>query len=216
MQGSIHDKLLTHFSQYRQRVYAKGQILIHAGDSPEHVFYMETGRVRQYDISTQGEIVVANVFGPGSFVPMGPVITGSENKYFYEAETDVAVRIAPPHEVLELLKKEPAITYDLLRRLYTGTEVVLGRMIRLMSASARDRLLYELVVECHRFGEKHGKDSYFIAIHEGDLAARTGLSRETVSREIHKISLHGEIMVDRDGIQVNDLKALERRLESAS
>ncbi len=103
--------------------------------------------------------------------------------------------------------------YDLLGRLYQGTDGLLGRLVQLMSGSAQTRLLYELVIECHRLSHKSKIGDYQLPLKEGDLAARTGLSRETVSRELHKAKDLGLVEVNGQAIVIKDLPAIEQKLK---
>ncbi|MBL8160083.1 Crp/Fnr family transcriptional regulator [Candidatus Saccharibacteria bacterium] len=204
------------FSDHTLRRYPKGQILLYAGDPPSQAYLLLVGTVSQYDESYKGDKLIINTFKPGACLPMLPAVSGLANRYFYEADTDIEVRQAPLDETLAFIRSDPALLYDLLKRVYIGLDGVLGRMLQLMAGSARSRLLYELLIECRRFGEQRTDGSYFIAIHESDLAARSGLTRETISREIHKASQEGMITVGRQGIAIADIDWLQQQLEGRS
>ena len=70
MDPEVAKKVEDFFGSYRPRRYAKGQILIHAQDNPESIFYLLSGRVKEYDISYRGDEIVLNVFSPPAFFPM--------------------------------------------------------------------------------------------------------------------------------------------------
>jgi CRP-like cAMP-binding protein len=212
MTNDIAKKVERKFAGYPTRTYQKGQILVHAGDDPQYIYYIEEGKIRQYDISYRGDEIVVNVFKPGAFFPMLWAITETPNKYFFSAEEDTRMRIAPAQEIVEFLKDNGDVTFDLLTRVYTGVEGLLGRMVHLMSGSARSRLMYELVIECRRFGKQAHDGSWLLDITEADLAARAGLSRETVSRELQKVRKGGILQVGYGGIRIVDLPALETKL----
>ena len=91
---------------------------------------------------------------------------------------------------------------------------LLGRIIHLMAASAKSRILYELILECRRFGEARPDGGCYVALRETDLAARAGLSRETVSREVRKLKAEDLISGSRNGMIIKDLAAIERILGS--
>ena len=200
------------FLHYPLRSYSKGQILIHADDSPQYIYYIVKGRARQYDISYRGDEVVVNSFKEGAFFPMQWAITGIDNKFFYDVDEDLEVRIAPADDVVEFLRQHPEVTYDLLRRVYIGADGLLNKLVHVMSGSAMNRILYELVIECRRFGKKIDKDSYEITLNEQDVAIRAGVSRETVSREFKKIKGDLNISVSHTGIHIGSLKKLEAKL----
>ena len=48
-----------------------------------------------------------------------------------------------------------------------------------------------------------------LSVSELDLAARAGMSRETVNREIHKIKKDKLVKIEKNRIIVSDLAALE-------
>lgn len=199
------------FSKYPKRSYPKGQILVFADESPEHIFYLESGKVRKYDVSYRGDEIIVNIFKPPSFFPMSWALNRTPNKYFYKTEEPTELRIVPADDVMEYLKTNPDVTLDLLSRVYRGMDGMFGRLVRLMSGTAKSRLVHELLIESRRFGKKQDNDRILLAATESDLAARTGLSRETVSREMHKLKAKGLVHVERGGIIVTDMEALERQ-----
>lgn len=207
MNPIIAEKIESFFSGYPQRHYKKGQVLIHAHDEPTHVFHLLEGKVKQYDISDRGNEVVLNEFKPPAFFPMSYAINRTPNPYFFEAETNVVLRQAPNDDAVAFLKTNPDVLYDLLSRVYKGTDGLLGRLAHLMAGSARSRVLYELLIESHRFGEARGK-GIVIALTESDIGAHAGLARETVSREIHKLKAEGLISIINKEIWINDLDLL--------
>ena len=212
MNENISQKVAAYFEQYPKRSYGKGQILIHAGEKPQAIYYLVSGKVRQYDISYRGDEVVVNIFKERAFFPMLWAITDADNRYFFAAESDIELRAAPKEKVVEFLKADPDVMYDLLSRLYSGIDGLLGRMAHLMAGTAKSRVMYELILECRRFGKTAGDQSYRLTLKEADLAAHAGLSRETVSRELHKIARDGLISLTRGGIAVPSLDALEEKL----
>lgn len=202
------------FSKYPLRRYPKGQILLQADENPNCIFYVVSGKVRQYDISYRGDELVINIFKSGAFFPMLWALTGIDNKYFFSADNEIAVRVAPISDTLQFFESNPSELFDLLTRVYVGVDGVLGRLVHLMSSNARGRLLFELVLECRRFGEKSADGSYEIKVNEHDLAARSGLSRETVSREMQKINSQNVLKVGHHSIKIFNLQRLEDMLET--
>lgn len=209
----VVDKLDTFFATYPLRTYPKGQILVFANEAPSHIFYVISGRVRKYDISYRGDEVIVNIFQHPSFFPMSWAINQTKNSYFYATETLVQVRVASPGDVIKFVKENPDVMYDLLSRLYKGTEGLLGRVVQLMAGTARSRLVYELIIEAKRFGKRLPDGSYVLDVTEADLAARSGMSRETVSREFSKLAKESLVHGGREGIIIHDLELLHAKLD---
>lgn len=205
----VTDKVNSFFARYPVQKYDRGQIIIFAGDAPAGVFLLKTGSVGQYDISARGDKIIVNVFKPDAFFPMSWVYQQTNNTFFYEALSDVEVIKAPVDETLKFMDDNPDVSRDLLTRVYRGMEGVLQRMVQLMGGSARSRLVFELVVSTRRFGKRQHDGSYRLPINERDLASRTGLTRETINREIRKLKSEGHLKVDQDGLVITDLERLE-------
>jgi CRP-like cAMP-binding protein len=215
MTTDVADKIDKFFSQYSSRSYPKGQILVFADEIPEHIFYLVKGKVREYDVSYRGDEVIVNIFKPPAFFPMAWAINHTKNEYFYKTEEETELYVVPADDTVEFIKANPDVMYDLLSRIYRGMDGLLGRIVHLMSGTARSRLVYELLIECRRFGEPQGDGSYYVlSTNELDIAARSGLSRETVSREIQKIKEQGLVDIVHGGIHVTDVAKLEDLLGS--
>lgn len=212
MTSSVAQKIDHYFSKYPKRSYPKGQILVFADESPQHVFYIVKGSVRKYDVSYRGDEVVVNIFRPPAFFPMSWAINRTPNRYFYKTEAETELHVVPVSDALSFVKDNPDVLLDMVSRIYSGMDGLLGRIVHLMSGSAKSRLLYELIIECRRAGQKTADGYYALGVNEVDLAARSGLSRETVSREMHKVKSKDLVSITGKGIVVKDLAALEKNL----
>lgn len=211
---SIEDKVYDYFSQFPHRTYPKGQILIFADENPQHILYLVKGKVRKYDVSYRGDELVVNVFKPGAFFPMSWALIHNANNFFYKTEEESEFHLVPTDKALAFLEANPDVMLDLLSRLYRGMEGVLGRLVHLMAGSAKNRLAYELLIECKRFGKKDESGAIKLKITETDLAARTGLTRETVSREMQKFKDKKILSLESKALIIINLPALETELDS--
>lgn len=215
MQQDISKKIETFFSTYKMRQYDKGQILTFAGDDPQYVYYLASGTVRKYDVSYRGDEIVVNIFKPGSFFPMSWAINKGPNIYFYQAASPIEVRLADPEDCVKFLKTNPDVMFDLLSRVYNGADGMLKRMVLLMGGSARNRVIFEVLLEGRRFGTEQTGKSKHITIQESELGARAGLTRETVSREMRKLTTEGLIKLENGKIIILDSDALSEKLDAA-
>lgn len=208
MSPDISEKVDIFFRPYKLQKYPKGKVLILHNDEPDNIYYLVKGKVKQYDITSRGDEIILNIFKPGSFFPMSLAINKTPSLYIFETETAVEVRLAPINEVVEFIQQNPDVMFDLLARLYRGMDGVLGRMNHLMSSSAGSRLTYELLLEAQRFGETMTDGSVVMKITESELAARAGLTRETVSREINKLKTHQIVAINSGTITIKSVSEL--------
>lgn len=212
MAAPVQEKIAATLGAYPKRTYPKGQILIFADENPEHIYYIVRGRVRKYDVSYRGDEVIVNIYKPPAFFPMSWAINHTPNKYFYKTEEETEMHVIPADDAVDFVKNNPDVLYDLVSRIYSGLDGMLGRIVHLMSGTAKSRLIYELIIECRRFGEQKADGSYDLGVTESDLAARSGLSRETVSREMRKLKDRGWLSVTPQQLRVNDINVLEHLL----
>jgi CRP-like cAMP-binding protein len=150
----IAKKIDKFFTQFKHVTYKKGEIIIRADDNPSGIFYLISGNVRKYAISKKGDELVVNIFKPISFFPMSWAINNEPNEYFYDALTSLEIYRAPKEKVVEFIKNNPDVLYDLISRVYRGTDGMTRRMTYLMNGNAYARLNIELIIHAKRFGKK--------------------------------------------------------------
>lgn len=212
MSEEVVAKVTAFFATYSVRSYPKGQILLMAGDETNYIYYILEGTVKQYDVTYRGDEVILTIFKPPAFFPMSLAINNIQNNYIYEVNTAAKLQVAPADEVIQFIKSNPDVMFDLLSRVYRGIDGLLGRMSYLMGGSALSRLIYELLLEGRRFGKVEANDTYTLAISEKDLGARAGLSRETVSRELHKLKDERLITTSPRKIHILSVTKLKKKL----
>jgi len=214
MEAKAKTKVDTFFRKYSLQTYKKGQVLLLSNETPTHIYYIEEGRVKQYEITYKGNEIIVNTFKPGAYFIMLTALTGMPNLYYFSAETDVKLRCAPIKEVADFVENNPDVMKDLLTRIYRVMESLLRRMTHLMSGSARGRVIYEILLDVRGSGEGNGNQLGKLSITEAELASRAGLSRETVSREISYLKKKG-LLVPSSKVRVADLPQLEKALEDS-
>lgn len=213
MDSLILEKVEAFFTQYKCQIYKKGEILIRADDNPPGIFFLKNGYVKQYIISKKGDELVVNIFKPSAFFPMSWAINDTQNAYFYEAMTNLELFRASKKDAIKFVKNNPDVLFDLLSRVYYGTEDMLTRITYLMSGNAYNRLIIELLINSKRFGKRSDNSDYiFVDISEKDLANQAGMSRETVSRELKILKEKRLTTYEKGQFIILDLKKLEGEL----
>lgn len=211
MDNSIRDKIIAFFDKNPSHSLPKGTLLTLAGESPKEITFLLEGVVEQYHITPQGNKVVVNVFKPPAFFPMSWAINGTTNAYFYETLTDSTIKYSNPAATVAFLKRNPDVSFDLLSRVYKGTDALLRRILVAASGVAVNRLVFEILIEAYRFGKDVDMHKE-IFIKQSILATRSGLARETVSRELRKLANGNYLVFTKHGFLV-DIGKLEELLD---
>ncbi len=213
MDEVIQKKLEIFFSSYKLQTFKKGEILIRADEDPSGIYFLKSGGVKEYVISQKGEELIVNTFKPFSFFPMSWAMNATLNKYYFEVTSDTSIWKAPKEDVLSFLRSEPDVIYDLLRRVYKGTDGMMMRMTFLMGASAHARLIMELIIQSKRFGKKRNGE-IVLPFSEKELAAYTGMTRETISREMKLLKKKNLVTHGRNILIIPSLTLLEEELHN--
>lgn len=216
MNESIEKKLDSFFFNFKKIHFKKGEIIIQADEVPQYIYYLKSGVVRQYMISEKGSELVLNIFKPLAFFPMSHALNNKPSVYYFESLNDVTLYRAPKDTVLDFIRQNPDIQYDLLVRLFKGIDGLLSRMAYLMSANAHKRLIAEILLYNKRFFQTEpSTKSITIDINEHELASLTGLTRETVSRELKVLKNKELISFAKRKLTISDLALLESELSSS-
>lgn len=215
MDKRVLDKIETFFSQFSLQKYKKGDLLILGGEAPSGIFYLKKGSVRQHSVSKDGGDQTLTIYKSGSFFPMMWAINNTPNSHYFEAMTECYVTKAPREKVIAFLKNEPEVTYDLLSRMYSGLSGLLSRIEYLMYGNAASKIIFTLLNFSYRFGEKSDV-AINLRITHREIAAYTGLTRETISREIGKLKKKGLVENTNNLVIIKNRSLLEDQLFAIS
>ncbi len=209
---SLSEKIDAFFTKYKYQKYKKGEILVRADDDPAGIFYLKDGLVKEYAISSKGEELVVNIFKPPSFFPMSWAINNTPNTFYFEAVTAATIFRAPKEDVIVFLKRNPDVLFDLLSRVYRGTDGLLTRLTHLMSGGSKGKLITELLIHTKRFGQIKKNGAVMVKISQKDLASQIGVSRETVNRELKILKEKKLVTFTRGTLHIVDIKKLTEEL----
>ena len=216
MVNEVETKLKTFFQEHTSKKFKKGEVLMRQQEMPEGIFFLSEGIVRMYTVSQDGEEYELNVYKSPSFFPVGWLINSTENRYYYEATIDCTVYIAPKNEFLTFLYNNHDIIVDLLKRVYHGLEGYFLRMETLLAGVAYYKTIAEIILSTQRFAEPaSAPHSHHVKLTHHQIASRTGLSRETVTREIRKLQKKNLVTYEGDQLTVRDLRLLEEELSNS-
>ena len=205
MREDVKKTILDFFQKYKLQSYSKGEKIVEPFKHGSSIFCLTEGSVRCFTTTDHGVELSINVFRPISFFPLVEILTKLPNRYTYEALTKAKIYQAPQTEVLSFIKLHPNVSFDLLQRIYIGLDGYLLRIESLLSGEAYHRILTQLVIQTRRFGPK-------IQLTHADLAALTGLSRETVTRELGKMKKMGLLESEGRTLIVKNIQLLEKKL----
>lgn len=194
-------------------VYRKGDYIIRPGESPSHVFYIESGLVKAFNISKYGEENLLIIRKEREVFPLIWAITGQEREIIYQAMvTSILWRI--DHETyLEFLRSHPSALPPILDMVTEMYRIHSERILNLEYRSVRERLISFLLTMAGRFGEQTPDGMRISApLRHQDIASSINTTRETASRQLSALERKGLISTQQFCITLRDQKALEAYL----
>lgn len=185
--------------------FEKGATIINAGDKVEHIFCIEEGFVRSFDISAAGDTQVIWYGRPEDIFPLSLLFDETyEAPYFYDAFTNCSLRIVPAKEFSDFISHHNDALMRLSIYLTEDNIDTTRRLHALSEPKAHEKVLRILDFFARRFSDYSHTHEIEVAIpltHQ-DIANFIGLTRETVSHELIKIREEGIIDYDKTGITI--------------
>jgi len=194
--------------------FPKNSFIIHPGEIPPGVFYIETGVVKAYDITRYGEENLLIIRKEQEVFPLIWALTGQERQVIYQALAPTVVWRISRQQFMDFTKLHPDTYAPLLDMTLEMYRLHSERILNLEYRTVRERLVSFLLTMANRFGKTHRDGSVLITIplkHQ-DIASSINASRETTSRELSALERKGLLSSQQSLITLLDVANLENHL----
>lgn len=207
----------SYLSKFPLRQIKKGRPILYQGEIPQSIFFVKSGVIKVYNITSSGEEKTVGYESADGLMPLEWLFGRSPvSLYYYDTFTDCQVHSVPKTELQELLNSHSELGNSLLNRavsLYISSTIHLHA---LEQSKARDKLLYILQYLVMRFGKQINTDEALIELRltHQEIANLIGITRETASTEIGRLMKTGILRQEKLHYVVNTNKALRQLGES--
>lgn len=189
----------------RLRRVARGEILFFVSDPGECAYVVCSGAVSIFLNSPDGrEMVIDDVHAGEMFGELG-LLTRQAYSAGARAHTNCELLVVPSDAFLRVIDEEPRLARLVLeftaRRLQQSTR----RQMALAFLNAHARLARTLLAL-----EEQQSEIGYVTISQDELAALSGLIRQTVAKALGEWRRNGWLLTGRGRIVVLDRKALEK------
>lgn len=213
MKPETWQKLENFFSKYRLIKYKEGEIIYRPDDSFSTVAFIKSGYARLYSVSSKGQEVTIQIFKPVFYFSLIYALTDAENKYYFESVTDMEVWTAPKEDVLNFIKSDPELMFELTKHILTGFKDILENMESIMLGDASDKIVSIILSLSKSFGQKtEEKIIIDVATTHKIIASLTGLTRETVSYKLKQLENNNLISFKGKNLVIENLAGLSELL----
>ncbi len=168
----------------------KKEHLFFEGDRGENFYFLVSGKVKLYKISSAGKDVVVKIVNPGEIFAE---ITIIESQYPVNAvalEKSIVLKINGK-KFLDFLASNNDLNKKFMFMLLQRIKTLLSRLEIVGTESVEERVLHYI----YDIASKKGKE-FTLPISKGELASLLFTSPETISRTFNKLKERGLIEVD--------------------
>lgn len=202
------------FEQFTPFALKPDDILITSHTITPQVFYLTSGIVKQIATTQKGQDLTLNLFKPGSFFPLMNGLLDLPNTYAFVCVTECSGFKAPLSKVKEYLQSDQMVAYSVMLRLLSGLHGMLQKTEKLMQGDALSLLIQTLLTLSERFPGDDAQREIKISLTHQQLAELTGLSRETVTRELSVLRSENLISIQQHHIKLLDMDSLQSKISA--
>lgn len=198
-------------SQYRLVRFKRGEIIIRPGDNPATMYFIKSGVVRKFALSSNGGELAIFIHKTGAYFPQTQLINVFPDHYYYEAMVPTELYSMPLAEFESFIRSDAQLGFALFLNSLKNSYDAHLRIELLLFGSASQRLAAVLNYLAEEMGTPDG-ESYTIKdwVTQQKLATMTSLSRETISIEMEKMHKKGIIQYKGHQIIIPNIKKLQK------
>ncbi|MDQ5971944.1 MAG: family transcriptional regulator, cyclic receptor protein [Patescibacteria group bacterium] len=194
--------------------FKKGEFVIHPGETPSGVFFIESGLVKAYDISKYGEENLLIIRKSNEIFPLIWAVTGQERNIIYQTLEETVVWRISRSTFTKKVRDDATMLMPMLEMTLEMYRLHSEHILNLEYRTVRERLICFLINMSKRFGTTtaEGKLLIDVALKQQDIASSINASRETTSRELMRLERLGLITSNQSKITLLDLPTLKAAL----
>lgn len=213
MNNCLCEELQKFFDSFPQTHHKVGEVIIWPSENPQGVFLLEAGFIRSYLYSKEGDEYSAHIYTNGSIFPMSWAINDFTNQLYYEAMSDVSVRIVPRDKFIEFVKENSEVSFCLMKKFSAQTVEMTRQLEILSSGNAEARLVSVLIYFAYVFSCE-SKNEVIIKHHftHEEISSFARISRERTTIELNNLIKKNLITIEDHLIHIPSLPKLQQEL----
>ncbi|KFC75667.1 putative transcriptional regulator, Crp/Fnr family [Bosea sp. LC85] len=201
--GLAHDALAKIAAICLPRHLAAHEVLFLKGDPGDGLYAIRHGRIRIGTTDDAGQQMTMNLLGGGDVFGEIALLDGRARSADAIALEDTEMFFVPRRDFLNLLDNEPLIAIRLIELLCERLRGMSERMEDTAFLPAASRLARRIDVLITDYGSE-------LHISQEELAALTGVTRETVNRQLQRWKQVGILSLGRGRLVIHNVDSFRR------
>lgn len=178
-----------------------GRILYRPGEVGTALFFVRTGKIQLYHLSTDGRKLITSTMEAGACFGELPLLSGESYHCFAEAVEASCLYILNKHDLEQFLLRKPTATLALLQLVEQRFTRLEAQLVEASFKSTLARLANLLLQLAEPLAEEVGVLVVNGMSHEA-LAEHLGVYRETVSAALRDLRTAGAVELGRKRITI--------------
>jgi CRP-like cAMP-binding protein len=177
-------------TRFPAKVFKSGEIILLKDDTPHDIHVIESGIVKAYTISANGDERMVTVCREEEDFPTGFSFGMIEHaQYFYQAFTDCVIRFIPRAQYFEYLTSDIEAMKVRLARMTLLLMSTHAHVSALEQTHAGEKVAKTLLYMAEQFGVLLRPKQLKLSVTQQEIANSLGLTRETTNIELKKLEL---------------------------
>lgn len=191
----------------KTKTYGKKEAVYFEGDTPNYLFHVESGHVRNYRTTTDAKELVTEIYGPGDFFGYVELLTQQSYTESSVAIEGATLNLIPKDEFEELILSNKEVSAIFIKILAGNVLEREKALINLAYNTVRKRVAEALCKLYDKFKKEH-MDRVEISVSRDELASIVGTATESVIRILSEFKADKYIKTKGSLITIIDIDEL--------
>ena len=201
-------------SQSRMQTLPRKGLVYLPSDSSDAVFLLTKGRIKLYNLTSEGKETVLAFIEPGELFGELSLLNPGQREEFAEAMSTSTIVMISGEVIRNLMESRPTLTIQLTRLMGLRRQRIERRLKSLLFRSNRERLVYLLLELAARYGERSEEGiALSIRLSHQELSSVIGSTRETVTVLLGELQHERSLIIKRRQIILTNLRQLAASID---
>lgn len=186
----------------------KKAILFTEGDTANYLYLIMSGKIKTFKSNDFGKELIIDIHKEGDFLGHFALLEDGTHKVSGMAIENSEIMIIPKQDFCNALYSNSDITMKFVKMMSKQFADIEEKLLKLAYDSARKRVAEAIIFVSKKYKSEENKELTFCLQRE-NISALSGISPESVSRNLSSFKEEGLIETNNGNIKIKDLRKLE-------
>lgn len=186
----------------------KKDMLFMEGDSADFLYFLISGKIKIFKSNELGKEYIIDIHKEGDFIGYVPLLEGNKHKGAAMAIEKSEVAMIPKQDFIQIINSNKDVSMQFMKLVSSNFSDSEEKLLKLAYDSARKRVAEAILFISKKY-QTEGKDDLSFTMLRENISALSGISPESVSRNLSAFKEEGLIETYNGIIKILNLKKLE-------